>query len=334
MRFRFAALLVLIAAPALADNAAIAERAISDHALPAYERLSAEMAGLADAAATCDAEATRAAYHEAFDAWMGVAHLAMGPAEEGGRMFAIAFWPDAKDFTGRQLRGLIADEDPVVDDPAAFAEQSIAVRGLFAMERLFFDPEIAPTDAYRCRLATAIGRELARNADAIRAGWTTHAEEMRKAGEADAALYPDAYGPARAFFNAALGGLQATADLRLGRPLGSIQRPRPNRAEARRSDRSLKNVRLSLFAVRSLFETAFAPSLSEADAAPVRSAFAYALKMVEDAPSPLTVAVADPSGRLKIDVARGAIEAAREALLFGVGGPLALAPGFNALDGD
>ena len=56
--------------------------------------------------------------------------------------------------------------------------------------------------------------------------------------------------------------------------------------------------------------------------------------MVEDAPSPLTVAVVDPSGRLKIDVARGAIEAAREALLFGVGGPLALAPGFNALDGD
>ena len=52
----------------------------------------------------------------------------------------IAFWPDTKGSTPRTLAAMIAGEDPVVDDPAAFAGVSVAARGLFALDWLLFDP--------------------------------------------------------------------------------------------------------------------------------------------------------------------------------------------------
>ena len=93
----------LLAAPALAG----VEEAVDAHALPRVAAF-AEAAAALDAAARqdCEAEAVRPAYHDAFDAWMGVSHMRMGPLEEDGRALAVAFWPDERDATGRALRAL------------------------------------------------------------------------------------------------------------------------------------------------------------------------------------------------------------------------------------
>ena len=55
----------------------------------------------------------------------------------------------------------------MVDDPAAFAQVSVAARGLMALDQLLFDPEAAPVEAgsYRCRLLAAITGDLAATAD-------------------------------------------------------------------------------------------------------------------------------------------------------------------------
>lgn len=81
---------------------------------------------------------------------MGVSHLRFGPLEEGETGFAIAFWPDARNTTPRTLAALQAKQDPVVDDPAAFAHVSIAGRGLFALDALLAEaprPRRAATTA-------------------------------------------------------------------------------------------------------------------------------------------------------------------------------------------
>ena len=218
--------------------AGVVDRAIEGHILPGYDRLAAATAALAETAATCDEAAMKAAYQTAFDAWIGVSHLAFGPAEAEGRMFALAFWPDPKGFSAKTLRRLIADEDPVVDDPAGFAERSVAARGLFALDRLYYDASIEAPAAYRCRLATAIARDMAATAATIRADWDAYGAAMRDAG-GDDSPYADEEAAARALYGAFLGGLEVTEDLRLAGPIGALDRPRPKLSEAWRSGRPL-----------------------------------------------------------------------------------------------
>ena len=81
-------------------------------------------------------------------------------------MLAISVWPDKKGMVPRALSGLIKAEDPVVNDGAEFAKVSIAARGLFALERLFYDDALSgygPGD-YDCKLVQAITGDLSRMA--------------------------------------------------------------------------------------------------------------------------------------------------------------------------
>lgn len=86
---------------ALADQP-IVGRFLDDHALPAFDQLDRSAANLAEVSAThCDGQSPEllAAYGQAFDAWVGVSHIRVGPSEEEDRAFALAFWPDTKGFT-------------------------------------------------------------------------------------------------------------------------------------------------------------------------------------------------------------------------------------------
>jgi len=343
-RFWAAALLAL--APALAsaqDHEAVLERALSRHVLPSYGALTAETASLsATASAFCAGEAGRAAldaaYHAAFDAWMGVAHLRFGPSEADSRAFAIAFWPDGRGATARALATLIRDEDPAVDDPAAFADVSVAARGLFALDRLLFDAEAAeigpPADAYPCRLLVAIARDLAAGAAAIEQDWRADYADLMRAPGPGNPVYTESKETSAELFGALVSGLEATRDLRLGRPLGTFDRPRPRRAEAWRSDRPLRNVELSIAALADLAETAFFPEIGRRRSDEVLAAFARASALAERAPRPIVEAVVDPARRIAVEALATALRDAHAAIDDGIGGPLDLDAGFNALDGD
>ena len=99
---------------------------------------------------------------------MAVAHLSLGPAEEDGRGLAILFWPDPKALGWKAQRALLTG-DPAALQPDAFAQQSVAARGLPALERLLYPAEALPADPCPLILATAddmarTGRELDRRA--------------------------------------------------------------------------------------------------------------------------------------------------------------------------
>lgn len=338
--------LACAAAPASADpdHAAIAARALDGHILPGYERLAAETAALAGTAETtcsdsgaADRGALDAAYHSAFDAWMGVSHLGFGPAEEDGAAFAIAFWPDTRGATPRMLAGLIAAEDTVVADPNAFREVSVAARGLFALEQLLFDPDAPALEAagYRCDLVQAIATDLAATADVLLARWRDpYGPLLRRAGDPDNPLYSAPEESTRALYSALTSGLQADIDLRLGRPLGTFEEPQPRRAEAWRSRRSLRNVTLSLAALRDLAATAFRPELAPEAAATLERAFDVAAAAADRVGLAIPDAVSEPQTRFRVEVLRNEIEHVQEAVAGEIGATLGIAAGFNSMDGD
>lgn len=329
MHLLLTAALCLAAVPALAGVPEV----IDDHALPGTAAF-AEAADALDAAARdyCTAEALRPAYHDAFDAWLGIAHLSLGPLEEEGRSLAIGFWPDARGMVGRTVAGLVADEDPVAADPEGFAEVSIAGRGLFALERLLYDDSFAgyAEGSYRCTLARAIAADLARMAGEIDTAWRGEfAETLLTAGAENNSRFLSEREAAQALYTALVTGLEFVAQQRLGRPMGTFDAPKPQVAEARRSGRSLRNVVLSLEALRELAHT-----LSDKPIPETEAAFAEALESAEALDDPVLAGVADPAGRIRVEALQTQVAGIARAVGEEIAPALGVSVGFNSADGD
>lgn len=328
MRLRLTCLALCLATPAHADLVS----AIDAHVLPGYARFAETAVALDEAAeADCTAPALRPAYHLAFDAWLGVAHLRFGPVETDGRALAIEFWPDPRGIAARSLDSLIAAQDPVVRNAEDFATVSVAARGLMALDRLLFDGDRSEysTDSYVCHLTRAIAHDLADMAVAIRDDWdTSHARLLKTAGDSGNAIYLSPQEAKRALLTALLSGLEFNADQRLGRPLGRFERPQPRQAEAYRSDRPLRNVILSLEALRDL--------ANELTDGPTRSLNAIdgALTEARRLEDPRLAGVSEPQSRIRIESLQSRIREARAAAAQEIGAALGVAAGFNAADGD
>ena len=323
---RYFAFLAVFATPLQADVA----DALDQHIFPGYAAFARTTAALdAAAKADCTAETLRADYNLAFDTWIGVSHLRLGPAEVDGRSLAIAFWPDPKSLGQKAQLALVNAQDPVVNDPAAFGEVSVAARGLSALERLLFAPEPLGDEVYLCALIRATTADLAANAAAISDEWQSgFAATLLTAGDPGNTRFLTKIEARQALYTALITGFEFAADQRVGRPLGTFDKPRPERAEARVSTRSLRNVTLSLTALQQ-FAQALASETPLTDAAFVR-AFAVAAKVTD----PTFADVADPQGWLRAEILQQAIRATRDAAILEIGPALQVGIGFNAADGD
>ena len=122
---------LFLASPASADTADV----VADHILPGYQVFARSAVALA-AIESCDEAALRPAFHAAYDAWLAVAHLHLGPAEEEGRSLAILFWPDPKGLGTKAQRALLTG-DPAALTPEFMAQQSVAARGFAVFD--FFE---------------------------------------------------------------------------------------------------------------------------------------------------------------------------------------------------
>ncbi|MDR7126786.1 imelysin family protein [Pseudotabrizicola sp. 4114] len=320
---RLTLMLALLTSPVHADVADV----VADHILPGYAAFAQATADLdLQAAASCDPDTLRPAFQTAFDAWMAVQHLHLGPVEEAGRGLAIVFWPDPKGL-GRKAQLALVQGDPAKLTPEAFADQSVAARGLTGLERLLYPTGPWPADT--CPLIRATAADLARLAAEVQGGWTSgFADQLLTAGAPGNTRYLSEAEARQALFTVLVTGLAQLHDQRLGRPMGTFDRPTPERAEAVASGRSLRNVRLSLQALRALTE-----SLTEA--APLtQAALDHAVTLTETLNDPVFAGTATPSGRLKVEVLQQAVEQARLAVLAEIGPALGVGLGFNALDGD
>lgn len=318
----------LLATPALAD----VDKVVGDHILPAVARFADETEALADTALIdCSAPALRTAYQETFDAWMGISHLQFGPLETDGRTLAVAFWPDPRGMVPKAVARLVATQDAAVDSETAFAEVSVAGRGLFALEALLYDDAQSGYGRgdYACRLATALAVDLARTGKALNDGWQDYAPVLLSAGKAGNPTYHDKREAVQELYTALMTGLEFTKDQRIGRPMGTFEKPRPTRAEAWRADRPQRNVILSLEALRGLADDLAGGAVPRTDAA-----FEGALTAARALDDPAFAGVEDPGKRLKLEILQQKITQIQQAASDEIGAALGVAAGFNSQDGD
>jgi hypothetical protein len=317
---RVAALALALAAPAAADTAAV----VSDHARPGYEafaQATAQLAGID----TCDLETLRPAFHKAYDTWMQVAHLHLGPSEDDGRALAILFWPDPKRL-GAKAQTALLTADPAALSPEAMAQHSVAARGLSGLERLLYPAEALPADP--CLLIQATSDDLARMAEDLAAGWGPFGDSLLAAGQPGNDRFLSGNEATQALFTQLATGLEFIADRRIGRPLGTFDKPRPDLAEGAASGRALANILLSLQALRDLART-----LSP-DSAKTLAAFDHAIGLAQDLNDPDLQGIKDPQGWLKLEILQQAVRATRETAIAELGAVLGVELGFNSQDGD
>lgn len=321
---------------AQADVKTIIEQTVTEQILPGYQGLAnhAESLLLAtDSHCGVDDPDLRDAWGAMMDAWTRVSHLRFGPSETDARAFALAFWPDPRGKTAKALNQLLTDLDPSVSDPAIFETVSVAARGLNALEFLLYDDAMraAATPEYRCALIRAIARGLVDTSTAILSDW--------QGQYADAMLNPVETGPYRGegevyqeLYKALATGLEFATLSRLGRPLGTFDRPRPRRAELRRSGRSRHQL---IVALEELSELAAILSSDHPEiASRFEVGFAEALDLAVDPDDPVFASVSQTSGRLKVEILQQSVERLRLILTDELGPAIGVGVGFNALDGD
>ncbi len=311
---------ICIGTPAHADTAAV----VTDHARPGYAAFADATAQLA-AVESCDAEALRPAFHAAYDAWMQVAHLHLGPAEDEGRALAILFWPDPKRLGAKAQTALLTG-DPAALTTEAMAQQSVAARGLSGLERLLYPVETPPADA--CPLIHATADDLSRLASDIASAWGPFGETLLTAGQPGNTRFLTADEATQALFTQLATGLEFIADRRIGRPLGAFDKPRPDLAEGHASGRPAQNIMLSMRALRGL-----ALSL-DPDIPRTLAAFDHTIKLAEGLNDPALDGIMDPQDWLKLEILQQAVRSTRDAALAELGPALGVELGFNSQDGD
>ncbi len=312
------------------------QQVVETHILPKFQVLAESSGNLAKVAQdNCSPTATalREAYARSFDAWVSASHLRFGPTETDDRAFALAFWPDSRSVTPKSLSALITSQDPVANSVESYGDVSIAARGFYALEFLLFDEQLTALGnaEYRCTLIQTLTADIATTSADILADWqNNYAQKL---------LHPTSDGKYRSeeevmqeLFKALTTGFQFTSETRLGRPLGTFDRPRPTRAEARRSMRSSRHVSLSLVSLGDL-----AGLLAQSDPAlsqRISSSNEKSISLLDKLADPIFESVTQPQTRLKVEIIQQSLDSTRDLINAELGPRLGVAAGFNSLDGD
>jgi predicted lipoprotein len=334
----FGLLITFAHAPQLAAADPVVDAVVDTVALPGFTvfaAATAELALTADEDCRANSPQLRDAWHLAMDAWFGVQDMRLGPLEDDGWRQIIAYRPDSASAGGRPraLARLLATGAPALSEQA-FADQSIALRGLYALEAILFDPTLAPyaQGDVACLYVQRVTHDLAQSAEVVRADWHDRfADILRTAGDPENPRFLAPSEARQALMTALLSSIEFDENNRIGLPLGSIERPRPMRAEGLLSQRSARNLSLSL-AAHLAFVTALAPS--HRDAVATKAGLRREIDMLAALNDPTFANVATPEGWQGLRDLGEAIERTRQIAELDLVYVLGVSPGLNALDGD
>lgn len=334
-RFGYALIFALAPLVVQAETDPVIARVLDDLVLPKvaqFADLAADLSRVAEADCRADNPALVAAWNDAMDGWLAVQDFRFGPLEKAGTRQAIAYWPDSSNQRARVLTQILRGSNPVLQTPEAYSGQSVAARGLYALEVMLYDPKFADYGVADtgCTLVKAASADLAQTAAAVAQDWQGFAVLMRTPGDQNP-QYLDVSEPRQAVFTALMTSVQFDVLERLALPMGSPDRPRPNRAEGMISNRSARNLQLSLAGHEAL-ALALVPE-SAANTA-TREDLTRVRFMAEKIDSPNFAFVADPMGRFRLETIQTALGLLRAVMQAEYSAALGVTMGLNALDGD
>lgn len=272
----------------------------------------------------------QAQFAKAYVAWAPLDSYQFGPIQQTGAVLAVNFWPDKKGFVGRGLQQLLSRPDGEQADPTVIAASGVAVQGFPALELLLH------TDAPACPAAVGISGNLNRLADDLYAAWfgaNGWADIARTAGP-DNPVYLSADEFTKTIYTAIDFGLVRIIDTRFGRPLGTFDRPYPERAEAWRSDLTGALIVGQLDGLAEMIEFGFAGDIREPDRAWVLRVFRQARDRVTGLEASIHDSVTDPMLRFQVEAAQTRVIYAQSQVAQDIGPQLGVDTGFSAADGD
>lgn len=322
MKYLVAAL-CLTASQAAADLNAL----VNERILPGFAGFEEATKVLADQAAKeCFGETTKTAYQAAFDAWMRVDHYRVGPSTT--RIHEVVFWPDTRGFTPKALRTLINEQDPVIN--VDYSEVSIAARGLMSLDYLLYDADFAELRSvpYSCELMQAITSDLNLTAKNLVLGWTNYSTTLVSAAEGNDAFRNQKEAESL-IYTQLVSGLEFAKNTRIGQPLGTLDKPRPKRAEAWRSGRPLRNILLLSEAIVGDAAVFYDDEINATE---------NALTAVKESASrikfPTLDGIGEPQDWLYLSILQERVGTLHDAIANEVGIGMGLSAGFNSSDGD
>jgi predicted lipoprotein len=274
-------------------------------------------------------ETLQRAYLATADSWSQIEFLRYGPIGEEFRAERVSYWPERKNATAKALTQLL-EKDGVADlAPEFFVENSVAVQGLPALERLLFDDraQVEMLNGLRRERRCAVGQAIAWNivmiAHDVRLGWTNDVIEAianpETAKEATSRIATD-YLASFAFMR----------DTKLRPVLGKdAANARPAFAEGWRSKRSKRALILNLETVLDLAKLIMAGKEGDTPAT-----VATALDFAEGLPDDFAPAISDIKQRQQFYLLLDALAAARDKAHDEIPAILGTTVGFNSQDGD
>jgi predicted lipoprotein len=349
----FAAVLAMffcLAGPAAAfDHAGVARNALEQHIRPGYKRLAETTAALDQRMKSFCADqqeaslaAAKQAFADAVIAWGHVEHLRFGPIMEEHRYERLVFWPDPKGIGERQISRAMAKNDATLISPDTLAQKSVALQGLTALEQVIYGGGglLGQPSGFRCQYAAAIAANVAAIAARVEAAWAApdgYARLMLNPGPGNAA-YLEPREVTQELAMAYATGLLAVRNLKIGAPLGLVERSKVSRAAFASSGLDRAVIQANLEGIRDLFQASgLAAEISaqeKGEGQALLNQFDSALKIIADLKVPLDEVAKTPPLKEKVAVIGFALKSAYETGLARMKAAANLSMGFNALDGD
>ncbi len=325
MRMLALALGLLLASPALAQDASIipadiGARVADAYAEPVLDQFAESTADLgAGLEALCAApsvealEASRDAFADTIEAWGWASVLRFGPLVADNRFESIFFWPDTRGVTLKQTQAALASADPSVTDASTLSGKSVALQNLLTLDYLLSgegaDALATPDAAHRCGFAAAVATVLGDHAKALSEAWnaaTPFGSSFRQPAEGGYFQAPVEVMAELA--KATLTTVEYIRSAELGPARGdSIEDARGRRAPLWRSDLTFRLVSAQLSGLGAMLDaTGLSDVLEGAYASPfnnLRSDLGLAASTLGDIAAPVETAFADPTARKRLDYA-------------------------------
>lgn len=290
------------------------------------------------------AEAFRATFSETVKAFSGIHFLRFGPLVDEDRLSRLAFLPDPRGITQRQLRKVLAAKDKDVHSASDLADKSVAVQGLTALELIAFSKSGEVTlggDAFRCGYALAISENVAAIAGTVAGGWMDpdgYSAVLLTAGQGNA-RFQTSKEALENLFNSLVTGLIIARDQDVLPALGSSrEKSKAHRFPFSRSANGVAFISGELEGVRRALASLDLEGLTPDDFKWIYGGldfeFDNAQALLGQLEPPLRETFGDEGSYAKAEVLAITLKSIRDTMALELAGALDLAGGFNALDGD
>lgn len=330
----------------------LGQRLAEGYARPAFTKLAEQATQLEQALTTwcrsegqADSMPVRQAFASTVQAWAGVEFLRFGPLVQGNRYEKMAFWPDTRSVMQRQLRALLAAEDPAVVAPGALASRSVATQGLPALEYVLYDkPGLLKSPSgkgstYACSYAVAVAANVAAVSGELKQAWSAQGEYGKHftAPSPNNDLYRSQQEVAAEAIKALSTGLQFARDVKLLPVLGdAMPAARASRAAFWRSEMTIPTLIAGVKGMRAFYDAGGYryPDGDEWIGSSLTGELDRAAGALEQEDQPLKQALSTEAGWQRLTLTGLILKNAKDIVDQNFAPAMGVTIGFNALDGD